>query len=70
MERFEYGAVVIKLRKRSIKRNEEGVVDTRMTDIVSDGRDQEGETIERLQQRRYWRFRLSLRFGGFCGIRR
>lgn len=40
MEGFENGSVVVQLSERSIERDEEGIIDTRVTDIVTNGSNQ------------------------------
>jgi len=70
VKRFENGAVVVKLGQRSIERDEEGIVDAGMTDIMSDGRHQKGEAIERFQKMRYWRSRGGMGLRSVAGIRR
>lgn len=40
MEGFENGSVIVQLGERRIERDEEGIVDTRMADIMTNGCDQ------------------------------
>lgn len=50
MERFQDGAVVVQLCQGRIKGNKKCVIDARVTYIMTDGRDKEGEGIEGFEE--------------------
>jgi hypothetical protein len=70
VKRFEDGTVVVQLGERSIERDEEGVVDAGVADIVANGRHQQGEAIKGFQKVRDWRSRGGLGVRTVAGIRR
>lgn len=65
MKRLQNGSIVVKLSQGCIQSNEEGVVDTGMSNIVADSSNQQRESIERSDEcrnRRRLLFRLSCGF--------
>jgi len=46
---FEYRSIVVKLSKWRVQSDQERVVDTRVANVVTEGRDEQCQSIERLQ---------------------
>lgn len=46
VEGFQNRAIVVELRERSVEGDEEGIVDSRMPNIMSNGCDQEGKSLK------------------------
>lgn len=64
MERLEDGPIVVQLREGSVERHEEGIVDTRVADIVAKRRDQESKCVKGLEHCRHGIIRCSLGVSG------
>ena len=47
VERLEDGAVVVELSEGSVESDQEGIVDTWVTDVVPNCRDEEGKSVKR-----------------------
>lgn len=53
VERLQDRAVVVKLSKGSIEGDKKGVVNSRMTNVVTNGRNEKGESIKGLEKCEY-----------------
>ncbi len=63
MERFEDGSVVVQLCQWGVQYDQEAVINARVPHVVADGRDQQRQRLEGLQQRRNGRLGLALAGG-------